>query len=52
MSPPELEADAEQRVQAEDLRDAWTVLDPQDRVEGFRALSSGEAEQFFLADEA
>ncbi len=48
MSPPELEADAEQRVQAEDLRDAWTVLDPQDRVEGFRALSSGEAEQFFL----
>lgn len=48
MSPPDLEAEAEQRVQAEDLRDAWTVLDPTDRVEGFRALSSGEAEQFFL----
>ncbi|MBK7874490.1 MAG: magnesium transporter [Planctomycetes bacterium] len=48
MSPPDLEAEADQRVQAEDLRDAWTVLDPTDRVEGFRALSSGEAEQFFL----
>lgn len=48
MSPQDLDAEAEQRVAAEDLRDAWTVLDPADRVEGFRALSSGEAEQFFL----
>ncbi|MBI5363686.1 MAG: magnesium transporter [Planctomycetes bacterium] len=48
MSPQDFEAETEQRVQAEDLRDAWTVLDPADRVEGFRALSSGEAEQFFL----
>jgi len=38
----------DERVLAADLRDAWPVLDPPDRVEGFRALSSAEAEAFFL----
>jgi len=48
MSTPELEAEADARVLASDLRDAWTVLDPLDRALGFRALSSAEAEAFFL----
>jgi magnesium transporter len=48
MSTQDNEADLAPRVMAADLRDAWTVLDPGDRVEGFRALTSSEAEQFFL----
>jgi magnesium transporter len=36
------------RVAPNDLRDAWPVLDPEARVEGFRCLSSGDAEEFFL----
>lgn len=30
------------------LRDAWPVLDPEERIEGFRALPPEEAEDFFL----
>jgi len=36
-----------QRVMAADLRDAWPVLDPEARVEGFRYLTTAEAEEFF-----
>jgi magnesium transporter len=36
------------RVIAADLRDAWPVLDPEARVEGFRYLTSSDAEEFFL----
>ncbi len=32
---------------AADLHDAWAVLDPEARVEGFRYLTTGEAEEFF-----
>jgi magnesium transporter len=31
-----------------DLRDAWPLLDREDRVEGFRALAAAEADDFFL----
>jgi magnesium transporter len=40
------------RVSLEDLRDAWPVLDPADRVDGFRFLRSSEADEFFLALDA
>src|SRR5690349_9762305 len=36
-----------QRVMAADLRDAWPVLDPEARVEGFRYLTTADAEEFF-----
>ena len=36
-----------QRVMAADLRDAWAVLDAEARVEGFRYLTTAEAEEFF-----
>jgi magnesium transporter len=31
-----------------DLRDAWPLLDREEKVEGFRLLSPAEAEEFFL----
>src|SRR4030067_343175 len=34
--------------EAADLREAWRLLPPEDRVEGFRALARGDAEDFFL----
>ncbi len=40
--------DAPYRVAPSDLRDAWPVLDAEGRVEGFRSLSSGDAEEIFL----
>jgi magnesium transporter len=48
MPPQEIETDLDARVTALDLRDAWPVLDPPSRVEGFRYLTSSEAEEFFL----
>jgi magnesium transporter len=48
MTPADTELDLGQRVMGADLRDAWPVLDPEARVEGFRFLTSGEAEEFFL----
>ena len=32
----------------EELRDAWPVLDPEERLEGFRLLPREEAEDFYL----
>ena len=36
------------RPSAEDLRDAWSLLPSDERVEGFRLLAADEAEEFFL----
>jgi magnesium transporter len=49
VAPLETDDDlAHPRVSAADLRDAWPVLDAEARVEGFRHLSSAEAEEYFL----
>ncbi len=48
MPPLESESDVDARVSASDLRDAWPVLDPPSRIEGFRYLTSSDAEEFFL----
>jgi len=37
-----------ERLQSDELRDAWPVLDPEERLEGFRLLPHDEAEDFFL----
>jgi magnesium transporter len=37
------------RVRADELREAWRLLSPRERVEGFRMLSRGEAEDLFFA---
>ena len=52
MSPLESESDVDARVSASDLRDAWPVLDPPSRIEGFRYLTSSDAEEFFLGLQA
>jgi magnesium transporter len=39
---------AEQVLNAEELRDAWTLLPRDERAEGFRLLPADEAEEFFL----
>lgn len=38
----------EARVALDDLRDAWSLLDPEERIEAFQSLKTGEAEEFFL----
>lgn len=49
MAPLDTDDDlANPRVSAADLRDAWPVLDVEGRAEGFRHLTSAEAEEFFL----
>jgi len=48
MPPTQNESDLDARVAAADLRDAWQVLDPPSRIEGFRYLTSSDAEEFFL----
>jgi magnesium transporter len=47
-SEHESDQNLQTRVVAADLRDAWPVLDPEARVEGFRYLTSSDAEEFFL----
>jgi len=42
-------AEARPRISLEDLRDAWLLLDPEDRVFGFRSLDPAEADDFFLS---
>jgi len=37
---------------ASDLLDAWPVLSPEERAEGFRLLAPGEAEELFVALDA
>ncbi|MCP3103035.1 magnesium transporter [Myxococcus sp. K15C18031901] len=38
-----------ERIQEDELRDAWPVLEPRDRVEGFRLLPAASADDFFLS---
>ncbi|HKA14868.1 MAG TPA: magnesium transporter, partial [Myxococcota bacterium] len=40
---------AEESLSAEELREVWGLANPEERVEGFRALSSTEAEAMFLS---
>ena len=49
MPPPELESNVAERLSAEDLLEAWHLLVPEDRLEGFRALPRPEAEELFLS---
>jgi magnesium transporter len=37
-----------QRPNADELQEAWSLLPRADRVEGFRLLEAGDAEEFFL----
>ncbi len=39
---------SDDRLTAEELRDAWLVLSPAERVEGFQSLERAEADTFFL----
>jgi magnesium transporter len=39
----------EDRISAEDLHEAWPVLSPRERVEGFVLLPRGEAEELFFS---
>ncbi|HEY7728134.1 MAG TPA: magnesium transporter [Candidatus Eisenbacteria bacterium] len=39
----------EELLDAEDLRDAWSLLVPEDRLESFRALERTDAEDLFLS---
>jgi magnesium transporter len=48
MSEPEQPAVFDARLSAEDLRDAWRLLDTQERAEGFRLLDPTEGEEFFI----
>jgi magnesium transporter len=41
--------EARPRISLEDLREAWLLLDPEDRVYGFRSLDPAEADDFFLS---
>jgi magnesium transporter len=45
----ELEDLERERLTPEELHDAWPVLDPEERLEGFRLLTRDEAEDFFFA---
>lgn len=38
----------ENRLTAQDLRDAWTALSPGERIEGFTELDRAEADDFFI----
>jgi magnesium transporter len=48
MAPPDSESDVVERLSAEDLREAWILLVPEDRIESFRALDRPDAEDLFL----
>src|SRR5262245_52071040 len=38
-----------QALAIEDLRDAWRLLDANERIEGFRLLGLAEGEEFFVS---
>jgi magnesium transporter len=48
MAPPDSESDVAERLSAEDLREAWNLLVPEDRIESFKALDRPDAEDLFL----
>jgi CBS domain-containing protein len=39
----------EEHLRAEDLREIWSLANPEEKVEGFRSLSFSEAEELFLS---
>jgi magnesium transporter len=41
--------EARSKIALEDLRDAWLLLDQEDRVFGFRSLDPADADDFFLS---
>jgi magnesium transporter len=41
-------SESRERISLADLRDAWALLDPEDRVHGFRSLDPSDADEFFL----
>jgi magnesium transporter len=49
MPPADLESNVAERLSAEDLLDAWSLLVPEDRLENFQALPRPEAEDLFLS---
>jgi magnesium transporter len=49
MPPPNPESNVAERLAAEDLLEAWNLLVPEDRLEGFQALPRPEAEDLFLS---
>ncbi len=48
MSEPEGRT-IDEGLRADDLREIWSLADPEERVEGFRSLSPTEAEELFLS---
>jgi magnesium transporter len=48
MAAPDSESNVAERLSAEDLREAWNLLVPEDRIESFRALDRPDAEDLFL----
>jgi magnesium transporter len=48
MGMPE-RVEREDRLSGEELRDAWRILSPRDRVEGFELLPRAEAEDLFFS---
>jgi len=52
MTAPSYDQDPNTRVAGADLHDSWQVLDQEERVEGFRFLTSSGAEEFFSALDA
>jgi magnesium transporter len=45
---PALDFDTNERLTAEDLRDAWVLLSQEDRLQAFELLPRPEAEEFFF----
>ena len=52
MEPTPLPGGDDAGLLASDLLDAWPVLSPEERAEGFRLLAPGEAEELFVALDA
>jgi len=48
MAAPDSESNVAERLSAADLREAWNLLVPEDRIESFRALDRPDAEDLFL----
>jgi len=49
MATGPLQPEAEQNLLADDLRELWPMLSLEEKVEGFRLLPRGEAEELFLS---
>jgi len=48
MTPSDSQPEVVERLSVEDLREAWNLLVPEDRIESFLALPRPEAEDLFL----